>query len=54
MQAHTAAELGLLQGNVNKQITRISAVEESMSTKIHEVEGSILTKKSCRGSQLQI
>ena len=41
MQEHTVAELGLLRGELNSQITRISDVEESMSNKITEIEKSI-------------
>ena len=48
MQEHTTAELGFLRGDVgelrdelNKQVTKISEVQESMTLKIAEVEKSV-------------
>ena len=40
-----AAELGLLRGELNKQVTRILEVQESVTLKIAEVEKSVLYKK---------
>ena len=39
-QEQSAAELCLLRGELNKQVTRISEVQESMTLKIVEVEKS--------------
>ena len=46
MKEHTVlyVELGLLRGELTNQITAISEVEESMSTKISVIEESILNK----------
>ena len=41
IQEHTTAEFGLLRGELNNQITRISVVEEFKSNKIAEVEKSV-------------
>ena len=41
MQEYITAELGLLRGELNKQVTKISVVQESMTLKIAEVEKSI-------------
>ena len=50
MQKHTAAELGLLRGELNKQVTRISEVQESVTLKVEKsvssVEESMSTKIS--------
>ena len=43
MQEHSTAELGILRGELNNQITRISDVEESMPNKTAKVEKSVLT-----------
>ena len=40
-QEQTAAELGLLRGELNKQVTKISEVQESMTLKIAEIEKSV-------------
>ena len=41
MQEHSTAELGLLRGELNKQVTKTSEVQESMTLKIAEVEKSV-------------
>ena len=41
LQEHRAAELGILRGELNKQVTKISQVQESMTLKIAEVEKSV-------------
>lgn len=38
MQEYTTVELDLLQGELNKQIARISEVQDSMTIKIPGVE----------------
>ena len=41
-QEQTAAEFGLLRGELNRQVTKITEVQESMTLKIAEVEKSVL------------
>ena len=41
MQEHTTAELGLLRGELNNQVTEISDVEESISNKIGKIDKSV-------------
>ena len=41
IQEHSTAELGLLRGELNKQVTKISKVQESIILKIAEVEKSV-------------
>ena len=41
LQEHSTAELGILRGELNKQVTKISEVQESMTLKIAEVEKSV-------------
>ena len=37
-QEHSTTELGILRGELNKQVTKISEVQESMILKIAEVK----------------
>ena len=46
MQRHTATELGLLQCEMDTEITRIPEREETMWNKTPDVEDAILTKMS--------
>ena len=41
LQEHSTAELGILRGELNKQVTKISEVQKSMTLKIAEVEKSV-------------
>ena len=45
-------ELGLLRGELNKQVTKISEVQESMTLKIAEVEKSVLTVEEIMSTKI--
>ena len=47
MQEHSTAELGLLRGELNKQVTKISEVQESMTLKIDVYKRQIYVFVEC-------
>ena len=52
LQEHSTAELGILRGELNKQVTKISEVQESMTLKIAEVEKSVLTVEEVMSTKI--
>lgn len=44
MQEDTTAELGLLRGELSTQVTRILEVQDSMTLKISDIEGTVTNK----------
>ena len=51
---HSTAELGLLRGELNKQVTKISEVQESMTLKIAEVEKSVSSVEESMSTKISV
>ena len=54
MQENSTAELGLLRGELKKQVTKISEVQESMTLKVAEVVKSVSSVEESMSTKISV